>query len=76
MGTTVGNRLYAEGGWIHSGVANICFILAALTVSLLRGPWETRWFGWRGGLSVHRKDLALNQPHADIVVPTELQLRS
>lgn len=60
MGTSIGNRLYAAGGWIHSGVANIGFILAALTISLLREPWETRSVSWKGGLSVHRKVLALN----------------
>jgi hypothetical protein len=28
---------------------------AALVVASLRGPWETRWFGWRGGWSIRKK---------------------
>ncbi|KAH8886182.1 MFS general substrate transporter [Thozetella sp. PMI_491] len=66
MGTSVGNHLYATGGWTCSGGANIGFILAALTVSLVRGPWETQWVGWRGGISILRKDLQFEQPLADL----------
>jgi len=33
-------------------------ICAALVVCSLRGPWETRWFGWRGGWSIRKKATA------------------
>ena len=57
MGTSIGNHLYAVGGWNRNGGANIGFLGAALAVSLARGPWETHWVGWRGGFSIRRKDL-------------------
>ncbi|CAJ2502984.1 Uu.00g103780.m01.CDS01, partial [Anthostomella pinea] len=54
-GTAVGNRLYAEGGWVWSGGCRIAFIGAAILVGLARGPRETGWVGWRGGWNI-RKD--------------------
>ena len=57
MGTAVGNRLYAQGGWISSGSASVGFIGMALCVCFARAPWETHWVGWRGGWSVRRRDL-------------------
>jgi hypothetical protein len=57
IGTAVGNRLYAEGGWIASGSCSIGFICAALIVCFARAPWEKGWIGWRGGWSVRRRDL-------------------
>ncbi|KEY70599.1 hypothetical protein S7711_02203 [Stachybotrys chartarum IBT 7711] len=54
-GTAVGNRLYAEGGWIWSGGCGIAFIGASMLVSLARGPRETGWVGWGGGWRI-RKD--------------------
>lgn len=50
-GTAVGNRLYARGGWVLSGSANIGFIGAAVLACLLRGPLEKGWVGWHGGLT-------------------------
>lgn len=55
MGTAAGNNLYARGGWILSGSANIGFIGAAMIILLLRGPKETRWVGWRGGIDLRNK---------------------
>lgn len=49
MGTAVGNHIYAQGGWIRSGSANVGFVGAALVICFLRGPWENGWIGWRGG---------------------------
>ncbi|KAL8789742.1 MAG: hypothetical protein Q9213_000993 [Squamulea squamosa] len=66
MGTSVGNHLYARGGWLRSGGANIGFLVAALAVTLLRGPWETQWIGWRGGFGIHRKDIESELPLADV----------
>lgn len=49
MGTAVGNDLYAQGGWHYSGGASIAFLGMSLIIAVLRGPYETRWIGWRGG---------------------------
>ena len=57
MGTAVGNKLYAEGGWIRSGSASVGFIGAALVICFARGPWEKGWAGWRGGWGLRRRDL-------------------
>jgi len=54
MGTAVGNRLYARGGWITSGSASVGFVGAALCVCFARGPHEQKWLGWRGGWNVKR----------------------
>lgn len=59
-GTAVGNRLYAEGGWRLSGGVSMAFIGFGLVVCLLRGPWEKRWIGWRGGWNWRRRDLGSN----------------
>ncbi|RYP13611.1 hypothetical protein DL765_006812 [Monosporascus sp. GIB2] len=56
-GTAVGNRLYAEGGWVWSGSCNIAFLGAALIVAAIRGPRETGWIGWSGGWDIGRDDL-------------------
>jgi predicted MFS family arabinose efflux permease len=55
VGTSVGSNLYDRGGWIASGSYSMGSIGAALVVCSLRGPWETRWFGWRGGWSIRKK---------------------
>ncbi|KAH6652597.1 major facilitator superfamily domain-containing protein [Truncatella angustata] len=57
-GTAVGNRLYAQGGWIWSGSCNIAFIGFGIILCFMRGPRETKWVGWRGGWNV-RKDMML-----------------
>lgn len=56
-GTSVGNSLYARGGWIRSGSASVGFIGAALVFCFAKGPWEKRWVGWRGGWGIWRRDL-------------------
>lgn len=56
VGTAAGNHIYAAGGWIASGSASVGFIGSAILVMLARGPWETRWVGWRGGWSFKKKD--------------------
>lgn len=58
VGTAAGNALYAHGGWVMSGSANVGFIGAALVCCFARGPWEKGWVGWSGGWSLRRKDLA------------------
>jgi predicted MFS family arabinose efflux permease len=56
MGTSVGNRLYSQGGWVLSGSVNLAFIGAALGICLLRGPAEKRWIGWGGGFPIRRME--------------------
>lgn len=48
-GTAAGNKLYAEGGWIPTGILMICFVGASLFLVIVRGPHEEGWVGWRGG---------------------------
>lgn len=55
IGTSVGSDLYDRGGWIASGSYSVGSIGAALIVCFLRGPWEQRWVGWRGGWSIQKK---------------------
>ena len=57
VGTSVGNSLYARGGWIRSGSANVGFIGAALVFCFARGPHEKGWVGWHGGWGIRRTDL-------------------
>ncbi|KAL9617795.1 MAG: hypothetical protein Q9160_007449 [Pyrenula sp. 1 TL-2023] len=53
-GTAAGNHLYARGGWILSGSANVGFVGAALFFCLVRGPHEQGWIGWRGGWALRK----------------------
>lgn len=57
MGTAVGNKLYARGGWVASGSCSVGFIVVALCICFARGPWNQGWIGWKGGWSVRRRDL-------------------
>ncbi|KAK8120691.1 MFS general substrate transporter [Apiospora kogelbergensis] len=55
FGTAMGNRLYAEGGWIHSGALSIGMVGLSLVITLVRGPHEKGWVGWRGGWDLSNK---------------------
>jgi predicted MFS family arabinose efflux permease len=57
MGTAVGNRLYAEGGWQASGSLSVGLLCLALVVCFSRAPWQKGWLGWSGGWSLRRRDL-------------------
>ena len=57
VGTSVGNTLYAQGGWHKSGSASVGFIGAALCICIAKGPWEKGWVGWSGGWGIRRRDL-------------------
>ncbi|KAK4035036.1 major facilitator superfamily domain-containing protein [Parachaetomium inaequale] len=70
-GTAVGNRLYAQGGWVYSGSCSIGFIVFALVVCLARGPRETGWIGWSGGWTIRRDDLVTGKGGSDPEVPGE-----
>ena len=72
VGTAAGNHLFARGGWIASGSYSVASIGAALICCFARGPWEERWFGWRGGWSPrknaaqHVEDKPEAAPVADV----------
>ncbi|KAG9233856.1 major facilitator superfamily domain-containing protein [Amylocarpus encephaloides] len=54
-GTAIGNKVYAIGGWKVSGGVSMGFVGVAICIVLLRGPWEERWAGWRGGWGRRKK---------------------
>lgn len=54
-GTAIGNKLYAEAGWVASGSASVGFLCLALVFCFARGPHEKGWIGWGGGWNI-RKD--------------------
>ena len=60
MGTAVGNKLYARGGWIASGSSSVAFVSFALLMCIVRGPHEKGWVGWHGGWSM-KKELPKKQ---------------
>ncbi|KAI2464209.1 MFS general substrate transporter [Annulohypoxylon bovei var. microspora] len=62
MGTAVGNRLYAQGGWVWSGSSNIAFIGVAIIVGIIRGPRETGWIGWSKGWGIRKDDSPKREP--------------
>lgn len=55
VGTSVGNNLFARGGWIASGSYSVGSIGVALLFCIVRGPWEEGWYGWGGGWSIYKK---------------------
>ncbi|KAL3427986.1 major facilitator superfamily transporter [Phlyctema vagabunda] len=64
MGTAVGSRLYALGGWRASGGASVGFVGLALMICFVRGPWEKGWIGWGGGWELKRRDLVRKEEPA------------
>ncbi|KAH8204461.1 hypothetical protein TruAng_001377 [Truncatella angustata] len=57
FGTAVGNKLYASGGWIHSGALSIGLVEITLILILIRGPHEKGWVGWGGGWDLTNKKI-------------------
>lgn len=55
-GTSVGAHLYARGGWVGSQSFSVACIGVALILTFVRGPWETGWVGWTGGLGIKKKN--------------------
>ncbi|OTA90391.1 hypothetical protein M434DRAFT_78029 [Hypoxylon sp. CO27-5] len=72
MGTAVGNRLYAQGGWVWSGSSNIAFIGVAIIVGIIRGPREIGWIGWSQGWSIRRDDI----PKRELVISAETDVEA
>jgi hypothetical protein len=75
VGTAVGNRLFAEGGWVASGSASVGFIGLALAMCFVRGPYEKGWVGWGGGWSVRRRDLDGEKKKEDVSVQPAVEVR-
>jgi hypothetical protein len=63
-GTTAGNHLYTQGGWIKSGSASVGFVSSALVICLMRRPHEQGWIGWGGGYKMRKASFVI-QPQAD-----------
>jgi len=50
VGTKAGSVVYQHhGGWIPTGALSIGVIVLGFVIMGLRGPYENRWIGWRGG---------------------------
>ena len=50
VGTKAGSVVYHDyGGWIPTGALSIGVIVFGFVIIGLRGPYENRWIGWRGG---------------------------
>lgn len=58
MGTSIGAHIYAEAGWPGSQSFSVAAIGTALIITLARGPYETGWVGYHGGLSIFKKNKA------------------
>lgn len=67
-GTSAGNRLYAQHGWIASGGLSIGLICFSIFLLTLRGPYEDRWIGWKGGASIRKKNKMSADGRANEVV--------
>jgi predicted MFS family arabinose efflux permease len=55
-GTSAGNKLYAQGGWIASGSLSVAFIAVSFIICAVRGPHVPKqtWFGWSGGYNIRQ----------------------
>lgn len=55
-GTSAGNKLYAQGGWIASGSLSVAFIVFTFILCAVRGPHvpAQTWFGWSGGFKIRK----------------------
>ena len=56
VGTSVGNSVYARGGWSQVGTFHVAVAAATLVLVFVRGPRETGWFGWTRGATLRLKD--------------------
>ena len=55
-GTAAGNKLYDQHGWRASGSLSVAFIVFAILLNTIRGPYERGWFGWGGGWSITKRN--------------------
>lgn len=58
MGTSVGTKLFADGGYKLSAGTRAAFGGCELLLLLLRGPNVARkkWVGWEGGVDFKKRD--------------------
>ncbi|KAK5053749.1 hypothetical protein LTR84_001710 [Exophiala bonariae] len=57
-GTSAGAELYSRGGWVASGSLSVGFVVLALVLCVVRGPYEQGWVGWSGGWDIRKQNLA------------------
>lgn len=55
-GTSAGNRLYAIYGYTESCSLSIGLLCFTLLLLALRGPYEDRWIGWKGGIHIRKRN--------------------
>ncbi|ORX33411.1 major facilitator superfamily domain-containing protein [Kockovaella imperatae] len=48
-GTAILTKIYNRHGWRPTGATTVAFVGAGIILLFFRGPYETRWIGWRGG---------------------------
>ena len=48
-GTYILSTIYNHHGWHALAGTAVAFVFAGICILFLRGPYETRWIGWRGG---------------------------
>ncbi|KAK5072171.1 hypothetical protein LTR64_004050 [Lithohypha guttulata] len=66
MGTGVGNAVYARGGWVHSGAVNIALVGFGLLLCFVKGPHDSRWFGYQGGWNMKVRHLKEERNNEDV----------
>ncbi|TKX26664.1 MFS transporter-like protein 12 [Elsinoe australis] len=75
-GTSAGNRLYAQSGWRASGGLSIGLIGFSIFLLTLRGPYEDRWVGWRGGVHIRKKNKMSADGRAEKFAKGELERKA
>ena len=68
-GTGIGNAVYAQGGWVHSGSVSIGMVGFGLVLCFVKGPHDTHWFGYEGGWTMkvnHSKQEQKSKPDVEL----------
>ncbi|KAJ7080577.1 MFS DHA1 protein [Mycena belliarum] len=63
MGTAVGTKLFAEGGYKLSSGVRVVFAGVQLLLLIARGPHVSRrtWVGWEGGVEFRKREEAVKE---------------
>lgn len=69
VGAIAGTRAYTHGGWHASGGLAIGAIGLGIILTLVRGPYEIGWIGWRGGVTIRKKDRTTTDGRPTDVTP-------
>jgi predicted MFS family arabinose efflux permease len=67
VGTSVGNAMYAGGGWERVGTFHVVVTVVTLGVVCSRGPKETGWFGWTGGAGLRLEGVEVDKHEEGMV---------